>query len=424
MSYGPERLQKVDKLLDQVGVRALTRGELFDISTQFEQDLRSGIYALNRPRSLAMIDTLLEPVHKEGLIRAKGKEAVVLEIGGTNVYATRVRAESDGKLVFVQTGDSDYYEGQIQGRVFNSPKEYFREILRPVETVFRPGSLEHLAIIFSFPAKALKTARGVDVNAQDDLTKGFTITGLHTQSVGEAFMEFLRSEGYPVSEKIRIVVLNDTPAVMLAIPGCKIGGVVGTGYNLAIRIHGKTYNTEAGGFSGVPTNLVATKVNEMSDNRNKQLGEKQISGLYLGRQMEYLIGEANKLQVLKNMYKGPLSGKFIRDVLVGDRSAIRQYVDGNVDGLSLFALQHMAEKLVLRSAQLVGTEIAAVVRAFPNEFLEGTVTVSMEGSVFWQMPWYGKHVNEAAQTVAGKSFTIPPITRPGVLGAAAAVLGS
>ena len=64
--------------------------------------------------------------------------------------------------------------------------------------------------------------------------------------------------------------MNDTVAVLED----NWGGVVATGFNLALSYNGKIYNSESGGFNGIPQTIISHIVNRKSTNPGLQPAEK------------------------------------------------------------------------------------------------------------------------------------------------------
>ena len=83
----PESLvEKAAEFLDKIGLTAYSQMELSKLSLDYRNEIRAGF---NREQSsLAMIPTQLEPVEFSKL--NIGNEALVVEVGGTNIRAARV----------------------------------------------------------------------------------------------------------------------------------------------------------------------------------------------------------------------------------------------------------------------------------------------------------------------------------------------
>src|SRR5258706_12325363 len=84
---GLERQQR----LKAIGVERLTLLEMQATAVSFGKHLRAGIE--KRPSSLATIPTLLSPIDLEAI--PKDKQALVVEIGGTNIYGGLINMEGE-----------------------------------------------------------------------------------------------------------------------------------------------------------------------------------------------------------------------------------------------------------------------------------------------------------------------------------------
>ncbi len=229
-----------------------------------------------------------------------------------------------------------------------------------------------------------------------------------------------------MNEFQNLVVLNDTPAALLSTPS-KIGGIVGTGYNLAVLTGGKIYNIECGGESNVPQHALALAVDKITKSVEKkvQLSEKQISGMYLGMQMDIAIQDMNNLGVIKLIRRSSdfLDAKVISDILSHEWNDVKARFTGPMSHSTREALLAVATRLRTRSAELVALQISTLVNTFPKEFVGNTVTVPIEGSLFWKMPAYKTIVQRFVEEFTGKTFHFPSIEHAGALGAAVAAIG-
>ncbi len=412
--------------LDQMGVRGMTESEMKLMSAVLAQDLRGAVADPPVHGSLLMIDTHLGSVSASDLQSHAGETACVLEFGGTNSFGAQTRINEAGIPEFVR-GDGGVEisaRGPLSQRHFESPDAYFADALRPIEAAIRQAPIKNLAIIYSFPASIIDTEFGVDAVSPDELPKGFIIRGMNDRPVGEALVAYMRKAGYDMNGLKSLVVLNDTPAAMAF---HKIGGIVGTGYNLAFVHENRKYNTEIGGFPYVLHNALTREVDARSEKPGKQLSEKQISGLYLGETLEVAIEELNQrgsLHVSKVNPDKSLSGEVLTHILTNNRVGVAEYLGDATDEKSMAILTVIADRLRLRSAQLVGTHLATIVNTFPQEHPGVFVKVPIEGSVFWGIPQYRQIVGIYAGLLSGgKVFEFPYLPHPGAMGATAAVVG-
>ncbi len=412
---------------DRVGLRGLTLGEMDSISRAFSWELRAGVEGTPGLKSLKMIDTHLTQVSQETLDLHDGEEVFVLEMGGTNVYAAWLKVEEMwGPEIMTAPHGSKPFEvrAELSTRNFENPDALFAELFHHIGELVRQRPIRRIGFVFTFPATIVDTPLGVDVMSPDKQTKDFRFQGISQKPVGAALIDFMRRSGaYDLSGLESLVVLNDTPAALLSGRG-KIGGIVGTGYNLAMMVGGTIYNIESGGFSAVPQHGLARAVNLRSENEGEQLAEKQISGMYLGRQVDAALADLRDLGM--NVYKknkGDLSAEVISHILNEDWAKTLQHIrwDFKPRGTEEI-LRNLARPLRLRSAEHVAIQLASIVKTFPEEFPESRVEVPIEGSVFWGMPEYKDIVTMFADSMTGKEFSFSGRAHAGARGAAAAAV--
>ena len=418
------------KFLDSIGLRPFNPPELFEISRAFSRDLLGGLETPKNPGSLKMIETHLRSPSEQFIRSQEGEPYLILEVGGTNVYAAETTIK-DGKPVIVEEhGFPVEAKGKLTKiRFEESPDEFFKEFLSHVESIVRRRPYTSMGIIYSFPAEIVDTELGIDVNSQDELPKDFYIKDIHLKPVGMALVEYMRKNGYDMSRMDTIVVENDTAATLLSVPGSKIGGIVGTGYNLAMMVGGKIYNLECGGFKDVPQHTLSRELVEKNGNKEFQLAEKQISGKYLGIQLEKAIEKMNMygIHLHKRKPKEDLDGTNITYALKGNKENLLRDLEGNLDNRAMTYLKAVAERLKERSYQLLATKISTIIQTFPEEYIENDIsapiTIPIEGSVFWGIPYYKLNVQ---RIIAGetKEAIFPEIKHAGVHGATISILGT
>ena len=431
-----ETVQPIDRktramaFLDNLGVKPLSSDDLHNISVDYQNVLLLGLQGIEGRSSLSMLPTLLQPVEFTNL--TVGDEALVVEIGGTNVRAAVVTINKEHQPVIKSVADNPvYHEGKINRTVFKDADDFYNEVIVHMKPVLAGHNPKALGVIYSFPGQATKTASGVDIKSTKELTKGFEIPGIDSELVGQALLSRLKN--YGISNDLPVAVMNDTPAVLLAAGArAKIGGVVGTGFNLAITAGGLIYNTESGGFAHVPSSPIAKLIDFFSGKIGQSLAEKQISGKYL----EEMIGHTIHLLIDEKL----LDRRLTDDTYHADASMITAILEGRIgeieerlkaerrskNGLdedSRSILTELAVRLQQHSASLVGTMIGTAVATFPEEYEEQKVIIPVEGSVFWKVPGYADLVGQYAKQIAkGKKFRFVEIPHAGILGAGVAAL--
>ena len=382
-----------------------------------------------------MYPTLLRPEQFEDKEKLRpGDEALVLEIGGTNARASIVQVGTDRIVRVKKHGSSVVYQDKkITRTKFWDVDDFLEEVLDPVRHVIYGNYPKAIAIIYSFGGDAIVTDYGIDVVPNDRMGKEFSVPGISSKPIGQSVFEKLqRLRGVKVKinntplsmlgqNDVSMGVMNDTPAVSI---GSKIGGVVGTGFNLAFTIDGQIYNSESAHEDGVPVNEPALYADEKSDNPGEALAEKQISGLYLASQLEYVVSKLVERGFIKQSIAGQLTSKFITDVLGLSKSKVEETFDNLIDTYSYAIFSAVVGRMRYRSAQLVGTMIGSVVKAFPDVYPAKLIHVPLEGSVFWEIPGYSKIAGKYARYINGnnKDFHFMYRENAGITGAGQAVL--
>lgn len=391
------------RFLDTIGLKLLSETELVKLSEDYNKDLLYGLE--HKPTSLQMLQTSL--VISGDHVLPNNKEVLVIEIGGTNLYAARV---------IVGNNNSAYYEGKLGRRIFKNTDDFFSEIISQIDHLLSNTFPYAIAIIYSFPGKEKKTKYGIDILSPKELTKDFIIPEIEKEPVGLSLINSLK-KNYEVPEDIKIVVLNDTLAVLFAQPNAYIGGVLGTGFNVAIAVNKKIYNTESGGFSKVPTYEIAEYIDNKSNNPGKAIAEKQISGLYLGQALQRVVEKLEAEKILIKKFPFAFTAKSMSVLLQNEDTKLRPEINDNK------ILKEVAMRLSVRSAQIVGTMIGTIIKTFPQDFIDSRVSIPIEGSVFWGIPQYVLFCKKYAEKVCwDKSINFVNIENAGIKGAARAAL--
>ncbi|HVT00721.1 MAG TPA: hypothetical protein VHE53_00630 [Patescibacteria group bacterium] len=394
-----EKLNDVE-FFERTNLRPLNEQEERQAVDDYITALKDGLDT-HGEKGLPMYPSLLSSVSLSDL--REGSQALIVEIGGTNLYGARVAIENSKPSI------QDSQRAALPGREFRSADEFFAHIANGVAPMLDQGNIDAIGIVYSFPGQAVKTDGGVDIVSPEQLTKEFVIPGISKLPVGQALRESL-SQNYGIDANTPTSVMNDTVAVVFS-DGAKLGGVVGTGFNLAADTPNGVINTESGSFSGFPLNELAKIVDRQSGRSGmtgKYLAEKQISGLWLGQQMEIVAQELSREGIPH--IPSNLDSETITNLLITTQ--------GNP------MLIEAAERLRNRSAQLVGVMIAGITKAFPETFTEEQLQIPVEGSLFWKVPGYKEIAQEVAKRLTQKSIHFVNIEEAGRIGAAVAALGN
>ncbi len=425
---GVERFYQAQEFFRDIGLRELRQKEITRLAFDYQQAFWRGLELRDESSSsLKMLPTGLKPAEFSTL--TAGDEALVIEVGGTNLRAAVVQIGEDHKPHIKEhsQGQNLYYVSvPLEKRNFTSKDDFFQTLVSPCQQLLSDFHPKAVAIIYSFPADAEISDGIIDVRSRQ-MTKGFEVPGIEGITVGAEIMNRLLVNGR-ITQKLPYVVLNDTPAVLLSHERARIGGVLASGFNLATLVDGQIINTESGGFDGVPETELSIAVDYYSSNRGEQLAEKQISGMYLEKQMKLIILGLTHAGCLEAKAADDITSKFISDLLRMDEKGISSLDDdflGRIDSYDLAILQSAAARLRKRSAQIMGTMAGTIAGMLASEAGGDEIEefeVPVEGPVFWGIPLYRQTAERCASLVSSKNVRFVERLYAGTLGAGVAAL--
>ncbi len=319
-------------------------------------------------REIACLPAYLPPPSSE----VKG-EALVVDLGGTNIRAARVAIDGPGRMrILAGPAKASLRKGGDM-----DAEAFLRKQAELVASLDLGEDTHPLGYVFSFPARVEPDADAVLLR----WTKGLDIPGVVGTKVGSRLAETLRDHGVHCS---RTVVLNDTVACLVGGAFCHqgdpsrvVGLIAGTGTNMAgfvdaarsprleaEGLRGRwAVNFESGNFHPPHLDALDDALDAESVNPGSQRFEKAVSGFYLPK----LLARA------EGMEEAPDSGAYLdQQVRTGGPHA------------------ETSRLLLNRSADLVAAGLAAVFEPLGP----GPVGVLAEGSLFWSSPGYVERVQE------------------------------
>ncbi len=358
---------------------------------------------------------------------ASGRETglfLALDLGGTNFRVMLVKLSGKGKppQVVAETkykltrehisGSGDMLFGAIAG--------YLRKFLKDHSFTAQYA----LGYTFSFPVQLL----GIDEGILMKWTKEFTAKGVVGKKVVALQRRALASKGV---ESVRIVALaNDTVGTLQAQavldPDCVAGVILGTGFNIAVRVASRRITKGVGDYSGksmiinmecgnfgkaLPSTVYDRRLDRDSGNIGHQLSEKMISGKYLPQLVRLVMldlikkeglfdGKVPAVFVGKDSFKG-----FHMDVFEsGSPDAIHQLSQelfGRVLTPSERRVIAMVSHLVSRrSARIAAAVIVGALTRVDRRSAK-RMTVAVDGSLFEKYPGYHRMLAEAVRELVG-----------------------
>ena len=372
-----------------------------------------------RKSSLAMLPAFCDA--------ASGKEKgqyLALDLGGTNFRVMLVSLPGAGKVPLVVaeakyklTREHISSSGDV---LFDAIAGYLRKFLKDHAGAYSLG------YTFSFPVQLL----GIDEGILIKWTKEFSAEGVVGRKVVELQRQALARKGVA---NVKIVALaNDTVGTLQAQaaldPNCGMGVILGTGFNIAVRVATRRIKKEVGGYSGkgmiinmecgnfsksLPATSYDRQLDRESGNAKHQLAEKMISGKYLPQLFRLMVLELIRKENLFGGVVPPVfAGKesfhgFHMDTLeAGSPEAVRK-LSKELFGRVLTPVEHrtlgkIASIVARRSARIAAAVIGGAMTRVERRSAK-RVTVAVDGSLFEKYPGYRKYLAAALRELEGKA---------------------
>lgn len=284
---------KVAQFMKDHGMDA-ERVDLAEYTKAFADAMHAGLAAPQK--NMPMLPTYL---YSSGKLQ-KGEKAIVIDAGGTNFRTALIGF--DGKKAVIDALDKRPMPGAEEPATW---EQFISCVADCVQPLLKQA--KDIGFCFSYPVEITPECDGKVLG----LTKQVEIEG----AVGSYLGASLRAELEKRGEKVgRIVVLNDTPATLLAGKVLSkgsfdgyIGLVAGTGCNTCCEIEcgkigklgltggGKMLvNLESGSFRAFPRGDADLAMDEDLPDTGAYVAEKMISGRYLGQVCMYTLKMAAK----------------------------------------------------------------------------------------------------------------------------------
>lgn len=375
----------------------LSAGQLDDIRSALQERLREGL--ADDGRELACLPAYLPPPSPD-----LAGDAVVVDLGGTNLRAARVRLEIAGRFQVLE--GPIRHDLMMRGEPVTSRDAFFDLQARLVERLGAEWPLP-VGYVFSFPSEVQPDRDALLLH----WTKDISIPGVIGTRVGAGLAEAL---GRLRCEPTTITVLNDTVAAMMGGahrfdgPAADVIGLIaGTGTNMAAfygadeapklaarGLEGEVaINLESGNFHPPHLSPWDEELDAASVNPGRQRFEKAVSGHYLPMLFQHMTERTG----------------------IEDTGAlVRIRNEGGEAG-------ELAGALLARSADLVAAGLAAVADGRGRD--GGKVGILAEGGVFWGDPAFAPRVQaRLEELLPGQAFELLQLEEANLIGAAAAAL--
>ena len=352
---------------------------------------------------------------------ASGREKglyLALDLGGTNFRVMLVKLSGTGKSPVV-VAEAKYRLTREQitqsGSVlFDAIAGYLRKFLKD-HAVTSPVALGYT---FSFPVQLL----GIDEGILIKWTKEFSATGV----VGRKIVAFQRQAltRKNIGNVTIAALANDTVGTLQAQavmdPACGMGIILGTGFNIALRVARRRITKETGAFTGksmiinmeagnfdksLPRNRYDRQLDRESGNVTHQLAEKMISGKYLPQLVRLLVLDMIRKErffdgLVPPVFEGreTFNGRHMDVFEAGSREAVRK-LSLELFGKALTPAEHeiMARTCRMvsrRSARIAASLIAGALTRVERRS-KTRMTAAVDGSLFEKYPGYGRRLAKA-----------------------------
>ncbi len=366
--------------------------------------IRSGLGATNQP--VAALPAYLPPPAFE----LRG-EALVIDTGGTNMRAARVRLRPDAPPQIVAGPVQERLPVREHSEGNLNADDFFGLQARLAQPLNVPPGLP-VGYCFSYPCEVYESRDA----RLTHWTKGIQIEGVEGTLVGQGLQRALQVQGL---EPGPVRVLNDTVASLLASatlfegPATDvIGLIVGTGTNMAGFYEGSqvskitttlpsmAINYESGNYAPPHLCTADDTLDAQGPTPGQQRFEKAVSGHYLPFIFQQLHPEIAGF----DPHEG--SGALAAILRNEPHSAAAKTVS------LLFA----------RSADLVAAGLAGAIATYTHR--PPHVGIVAEGGLFWRGPNYAQRVQSTLQTLlpSGQRFTLLRTDEANLVGAACAAL--
>jgi len=298
-----------------------------------------------------------------------------------------------------------------------------------------------LGYTFSFPIDQKSLNSGILMR----WTKNFTATGV----VREDVVEILHKSFTKIGVNLKVTALiNDTVGTMLAGcyqevgSNCFCGVIVGTGSNCCyiekvdnIKKYNPTpserggnmiVNTECGNFGSRPDALgrdlpmteFDIELDNNSNNKNQQILEKQIAGMYLGEITRLVLSKYIKSALIFSNFSNSLTVpyKFTTEQMSqieGDGTVGLNVVSQVLAGHGITSASPDELKFVksvvhlvgVRAAQLSAVQIAGIYKqvATSRSLSSAVAIAAVDGSVFEKYPNFAKTMGHTLDVLVGEN---------------------
>lgn len=414
---------KVAQFMKAHGMDA-ERVDLNEYTKAFAESMRAGLRG--DADAMPMIPTYLS---SEGKL-PRGEKAVVIDAGGTNFRTAVISFDTKGAVIEQQN--------TLPMPGAQEPVTWDEFISKVADAVLPlMAQAKDIGFCFSYPIEITPERDGRVLG----LTKQVKIEGAVGKMLGADLKTALLERG---CEAGKIVVLNDTPATLLAgkaltkgAYGSHLGLVAGTGSNTCCELRctdipklgdnmrgSMLINLESGSFSGFPRGDFDIAMDADLPDTGEYTAEKMISGRYLGQLCMYTLKGA-AAEGLFSENASAIIGKMTEVVTPTiDKWGSGRFPKGfsSEDRVNLV---YIINELFERSARCIACKLCGILEV-TGAGIDKRACIAVDGSLFTASkllrPELEKFMDIYAGEIMGRRYEFVTYENMSLIGSAAAVL--
>lgn len=414
---------KVAQFMKAHGMDA-ERIDLSECTKAFACAMRRGL--AQQQKNMPMLPTYL---YSSGKLK-KGEKAIVIDAGGTNFR--RALIGFDGKKAVIDCLDKRQMPGAEEPATWN---DFISGVADCVQPLIK--QTKNIGFCFSYPVEITPECDGKVLG----LTKQVKIEGASGSYLGASLRAELEKRG---EQPDRIVVLNDTPATLLAGKVLSkgsydgyIGLVAGTGCNTCCEIEcdkieklglsggGKMLvNIESGSFDTFPRGDADLAMDEELPDTGEYIAEKMISGRYLGQVCMYTLKMAAKEGLFSER-----ATEIIEKMTEVTTPTIDKWGSGRFpkgfNSEDRVNLVYIISEIFERSARCIASKLCGILEV-TGAGSSRPVCIAVDGSLYSESkllrPELERFMDVYAGEIMGRQYELINAENMSLIGTAAAVL--
>lgn len=414
---------KVAQFMKTHGMDA-ERIDLSECTKAFACAMRRGL--AQQQKNMPMLPTYL---YSSGKLK-KGEKAIVIDAGGTNFRTALIGF--DGKKAVIDCLDKRQMPGAEEPATWN---DFISGVADCVQPLIK--QTKNIGFCFSYPVEITPECDGKVLG----LTKQVKIEGASGSYLGASLRAELEKRG---EQPDKIVVLNDTPATLLAGKVLSkgsydgyIGLVAGTGCNTCCEIEcdkieklglsggGKMLvNIESGSFGAFPRGDADLAMDEELPDTGEYIAEKMISGRYLGQVCMYTL----KMAAEEGLFS-ERAAEIIEKMTEVTTPTIDKWGSGRFpkgfNSEDRVNLVYIISEIFERSARCIASKLCGILEV-TGAGRSRPVCIAVDGSLYSESkllrPELERFMDVYAGEIMGRRYELINAENMSLIGTAAAVL--